>query len=108
MLVVNIGATHTELFHGLVHLFEHWICFESIVMNNNFNPSAADEDEEADEENKPAETENYEHTLVIQASDVESISKSDKKCSITIKTKTGKTVHQKQHWQLFADGIFEH
>ncbi|KAL0491384.1 hypothetical protein AKO1_002409 [Acrasis kona] len=34
---VNIGCTHHEYLHGLLHVFENWICFESIIDLDRFD-----------------------------------------------------------------------
>jgi phage shock protein A len=74
-VLMNVGATHSELYHGLLHLFEHWVCFESIVLNKDFVP------EEADAAIVPS---SFDHTIVIAATDIDSISKHDKRSSIII------------------------
>jgi hypothetical protein len=61
-VMMNVGCTHHEYLHGLLHVFENWICFEGIVDLDRF-------DEQYDE------TEQNKRVIKIPIKNVTSMSK---------------------------------
>lgn len=87
-LMMNIGCTHMELLHGTLHIFENWVCFESIVLLN---------DDKGD---------NRTNTIVIPASNIQTISKQGID-GIVIKCENGSRTEFFHFKENQLDSVFE-
>lgn len=85
-LMMNIGCTHNELLHGLLHIFENWVCFESIVL--------------VDQENS------HTNNIIVPVSDIQTISKQGTD-GITIKRGDGSRVELFHFRQDKLESVFE-
>lgn len=85
-LMMNIGCTHNELLHGLLHIFESWVCFESIVL--------------VDQENS------HTNNIIVPVSDIQTISKQGTD-GITIKRRDGSRVELFHFRQDKLESVFE-